>query len=55
MLTAGVALFAEYGINVSDGVVAGLSSLLLAAFAVFTVRPQVRPAEPGGEPLNAPL
>ncbi len=55
VLTALVALFAEYGVNLSDGLVAGLSSALLAAFALFGVRPQVRPAEPGGEPLGAGL
>lgn len=55
VLTALVALFAEYGLNISDTVVASLSSLLLAAFALFGIRPQVRPAEPGGEPLAAGL
>lgn len=39
-----VALFAEYGMHVSDGVVVGLTSLILAVFALFGVRPQVTPA-----------
>lgn len=51
VLTAGVALVAEYGYTVSDQVVASLTGLLLAAFALFGIRPQVRPAERGGEPL----
>lgn len=55
VLTAGVALFTEYGVNVSDGLVAGLTSVLLAAFALFGIRPQVRPAAAKGEAINAPL
>lgn len=38
------ALFAEYGLNVSDAVVAGITGLILAAFALFGIRPQVVPA-----------
>lgn len=38
------ALFAEYGLNVSDAVVAGVAGLILASFALFGIRPQVVPA-----------
>jgi hypothetical protein len=37
------ALFAEYGLHVSDGVVAGITGLILAVFALFGIRPQVTP------------
>ncbi len=37
------ALFAEYGLHWSDAVVAGLSALILAVFALFGIRPQVTP------------
>lgn len=43
------ALFLEYGVTLSEGLVAGISSLILAAFALAGVRPQVTPADP-----NAP-
>jgi hypothetical protein len=43
VIAAGVALLAEYGFHVSDGVVAALPAAVLAVFAIFGVRPQVTP------------
>ncbi len=43
IITAAVALGSEYGLNVSEGTVAGLSSVVLAAFALFGIRSQVSP------------
>lgn len=43
VIAAGVALLAEYGFTVPDGVVAALPAAVLAAFALFGVRPQVEP------------
>lgn len=40
------ALLAEYGFNASDALVAGLTGLLLAGFALFGVRPAVSPRPP---------
>jgi len=45
--TAVAALFAEYGTNLSEGLVAGISSLILAGFALAGVRPQVTPVPAG--------
>lgn len=42
-VAAGSALFAEYGLHVSDGVVAAVSSVVLVGFALFGIRPQVTP------------
>jgi hypothetical protein len=43
VVAAGAALFAEYGLNLSDGVVAAVSSVVLVGFALFGIRPQVTP------------
>lgn len=43
VIAAAVALLAEYGFAVPDGVVASLPAAVLAAFALFGVRPQVEP------------
>lgn len=40
------ALFAEYGMHVADSVVVAITSVILAMFSIFGVRPQVSPAEP---------
>lgn len=37
-------MFAEYGLNWSEAAVTGLGGIILAAFALFGVRPQVTPA-----------
>lgn len=42
-VAAGAALVAEYGYHVSDGTIAALSAAVLAAFALFGIRPQVTP------------
>lgn len=39
------ALFAEYGLNLSDAVIGGVSGLILAGFALAGVRPQVTPKD----------
>lgn len=44
VVAAGAALFTEYGMNVSDEVVTAVSSLVLVAFTLFGIRPQVTPA-----------
>lgn len=44
VIAPAVALFAEYGLHVSDGTVAGLTGVVLAGFALFGIRPQVSPA-----------
>jgi hypothetical protein len=43
VVAAGAALFAQYGLHVSDGVVAAASSVVLVGFALFGIRPQVTP------------
>jgi len=43
VIAASVALLAQYGFNVPDGVVAALPAAVLAVFAIFGVRPQVTP------------
>jgi hypothetical protein len=43
VVAAGAALFAEYGLNLSDGVVAAISSVVLVGFSLFGIRPQVTP------------
>jgi hypothetical protein len=43
VIAAGVALLAQYGFNVPDGVTAALPAAVLAVFAIFGVRPQVTP------------
>jgi hypothetical protein len=48
------ALFAEYGMNVADSVVVGITSVILALFALSGIRPQVSPKESGNpEPAAA--
>jgi hypothetical protein len=44
VVAAGAALFAQYGLHVSDGVVAAVGSVVLVGFALFGIRPQVTPA-----------
>ena len=39
------ALFAEYQLNVSDDVVVGLTSVILAGFALFRIQPHVTPVK----------
>lgn len=57
VLTAGAALFAEYGLHWSDASVTGLSSLLIAALALFGIRDQVTPkADPAPTaPASGPV
>jgi hypothetical protein len=43
VVAAGAALVAEYGLHVSDDVVASVSSVVLVGFALFGIRPQVTP------------
>ncbi len=43
VVAAGAALLAEYNFNVSDEVVASVSSAILVGFALFGIRPQVTP------------
>jgi hypothetical protein len=43
-VSASAAMFAEYGLNVSEAFTAGLGAVLLAGFALFGIRPQVTPA-----------
>lgn len=43
--TAAVALFGEYGFQLSDQMIAALAGLILAGFALFGIRPQVSPVE----------
>jgi hypothetical protein len=38
------AVLAEYHYHLSDGLISGASGLILAAFALFAVRPQVTPS-----------
>jgi hypothetical protein len=44
-VSAGAALFGEYGLNWSDEAVTGLGAIILAGFALFGIRPQVSPIE----------
>ncbi|MEU8329809.1 hypothetical protein [Micromonospora sp. NPDC048839] len=44
VIAAGVALVAEYGMDVPDGVTGALAGAVLAGFALFGIRPQVIPA-----------
>lgn len=44
VVSAGAALFAEYGLHASDAVVASISGVVLVGFALFGIRPQVTPA-----------
>ncbi|MDR7278946.1 hypothetical protein [Catenuloplanes atrovinosus] len=46
-VAAGAALLAEYGFAVSEGTVGAISGAVIAAFALFGVRPQVEPAGEG--------
>lgn len=43
VISAAVALLAQYGLHVPEGVVAALPAAVLAVFALFGVRPQVTP------------
>lgn len=42
------AVMAEYGLNLPDGWVGAITSLILGGFALFGVRPQVTPTTPSG-------
>lgn len=42
-VSAGSALFAEYGLHWSDAAVTGVGGIILAGFALFGIRPQVSP------------
>jgi hypothetical protein len=44
VVSAGAAMFAEYGLHWSQAAVTGLGGIVLAAFALFGIRPQVTPA-----------
>lgn len=44
VLAAGVALFAEYGVNLSDALVGGLTAVVLSMFALVS-RGQISPNE----------
>jgi hypothetical protein len=44
IVSAGAALFTEYGLHVSDAVVAAVSAVVLTGFSLFGIRPQVTPA-----------
>jgi hypothetical protein len=53
VVSAGAALFGEYGLNISQAAVAGLGAIVLAGFALFGIRPQVTPAaDPAPTALN---
>lgn len=43
LIAAGGALFAEYGVHLSDELLASLAFLVIAGFALFGVRGQVTP------------
>ena len=43
IVSAGAALFAAYGLDVSDEVVTAVGSLILVGFSLFGIRPQVTP------------
>lgn len=43
-VSALAAMFAEYGLNWSQAAVTGLGGIILTAFALFGIRPQVTPA-----------
>ncbi len=43
IITAGAALLAQYGVGLSDQLVAGLTAILMAAFGLASTRPQVSP------------
>jgi len=52
-----VALFAEYGMHVDDSVTVALTSVILAGFTLFGVRPQVWPKQDvprAGDPVRTP-
>jgi hypothetical protein len=42
------ALFAEYGLHWSDALIGGVTSLILAGFTLFGIRPQVSPTSASG-------
>lgn len=43
-VSAGAAVFAEYGLQWSDAAVTGLGTIILTAFALFGIRDQVTPS-----------
>jgi hypothetical protein len=48
VITAGAALFTQYGLDVSDSTVGAVSAVVLAGFTLFGIRPQVSPAGQSG-------
>lgn len=46
IITAGGAMLAEYGTNLSQESIGALGTVVIAVFALFGVRPQVSPVEP---------
>lgn len=52
VVAAGAALLLEYGVHVSDGVIASVTAAVLAAFALFGVRPQVNPTNASGDVVD---
>lgn len=44
LVGAGAALLAQYGLNLSEGMVAAVTAAVVAGFALFGVRGQVTPA-----------
>lgn len=44
LVAAGAALLAEYGLNVSDAMVAAITGAVITGFALFGVRNQVTPS-----------
>jgi hypothetical protein len=52
VVAAGAALFTEYGLGVSDNIVAAVSAVVLSGFTLFGIRPQVTPAA-DPKPLDA--
>jgi hypothetical protein len=52
-VSALAAMFAEYGLHWSEAAVTGLGGIILAAFALFGIRPQVTPtADPAPTALS---
>lgn len=43
-VSAGAALFGQYGLHWSEAAVTGLGAIILAGFALFGIRPQATPA-----------
>lgn len=52
VVSAGAALALEYGVHVSDGVVASVTAAVLALCTLFGVRPQVNPTNAAGDVVD---